>query len=137
MEKLEWRETFNRQPVHYLYFDFSVLISIDSISIICQILQNIIALSNSLKGSSRFTMLGVFVLSDRSRCIFPLQSVKYSYTKLQIALESMQASRIIPTDSEAFESNVLIEILQDSIKQYENYFQVRCLISVRMFHFRF
>lgn len=125
MEKSEWRETFNRQPIYYIFFDFSVPVSIDSINVICQVLQNLAALSNSLKGSSRFTMMGVYVLSSKPKCIFPLQSVKYNYLKLQISLESMQASQTLPINENNLESNAFKEILQDAVKQYETYFQVR------------
>lgn len=124
MEKLEWREIFNRQPVHYLYFDFSASMSTNSIDVICKTLQNLTALSNSLKGSSRVCMFGIFVLSSRSKCILPLQSVKYNYMKLQVALESMQTFQVLPQSEETFQSSSLVNILQESIKQYENYFQV-------------
>lgn len=124
MEKQEWRETFNRQPIHYLFFDFSVPTSIDSVNTICQVLQNLTALSNSLKGSPRFTMLGIYVLSSGTKCIFPLQSVKHNFIKLQISLESMQASHTVPITEDYMESNILTEILEDAVKQYETYFQV-------------
>lgn len=124
MEKQEWRETFNKQPIHYLFFDFSAPISINSVNTVCQVLQNLTALSNSLKGSSRFTMLGVYVLSSRTKCIFPLQSVRHNFMKLQISLESMQALHSLPVTEDNCESNVLTEILKDAVKQYETYFQV-------------
>lgn len=125
MEKLEWREAFNRQPIYILYFDLRVPMSLDNINLLCQVLQNTIALSNSLKGTSRISVLGIYALSERIKCVFPLQSVKYNFSRLQSSLESMQSSHTVFRGEKDFEVNTLTEILQESVKQYESYFQVR------------
>ncbi|GFV62840.1 uncharacterized protein TNCV_2815981 [Trichonephila clavipes] len=49
MEKLEWREAFHRQPAYYLFLDFTTPMSIHNLNTICKVLQDITALSVSLK----------------------------------------------------------------------------------------
>ncbi|XP_035227019.1 meiosis 1 arrest protein-like, partial [Stegodyphus dumicola] len=123
MERIEWRETFQRQPAYYLFVDLSLPMSVDNVNLICQMLQNLTTLSISLKGSLRFSVLGIFALSGKIKCIFPLQSVKNNYTKLQVSLESMQSTHTIFTSVNTFDREELSESLQNAIQQYEIYFQ--------------
>ncbi|XP_054719099.1 meiosis 1 arrest protein-like [Uloborus diversus] len=123
MEKLEWREAFNKQPAFYLFLDRTVPMTIDYINIICQVLQNTITLSNNLKNSSRFRVLGIYTLSQRSKCIFPMQSIKINLTKFLFSMEGLKAVHGILTVDETFERDELLENLQDAVRQYETYFQ--------------
>ncbi|XP_015914301.2 meiosis 1 arrest protein isoform X1 [Parasteatoda tepidariorum] len=123
MEKQEWREAFQRQPTYYIFFDLTPPMSISNITTICQVLQDTTILVISMKGSSRFSVLGVYVLSGRTKCIFPFQSLKQNYTKFQFSLECMKSTHTLFTGSETFETSDLSTCLQHAIQQYETYFQ--------------
>ncbi|GFR17704.1 uncharacterized protein TNCT_383391 [Trichonephila clavata] len=123
MEKLEWREAFQRQPAYYLFLDFTTPMSIHNLNTICKVLQDITALSVSLKGTQRFSDLGIYALSSRMKCIFPIQSVRNNYEKFKFSIECMQNTNTFLTGKETFETDQLTQSLQDAIQQYETYYQ--------------
>ncbi|GFS96486.1 meiosis 1 arrest protein [Nephila pilipes] len=123
MEKQEWREAFHRQPAYYLFLDLTSPLSIHDLNTICQVLQDLTALSVSLKGTQRFSELGIYALSSRMKCIFPIQSVKNNYGKFQFSIECMQNTTALFTGKETFQTDQLSESLQDAIQQYETYYQ--------------
>lgn len=127
MEKLEWRETFQNQPAYCIFIDLTTLVSNNNLSMLCQVLQNMTSLSVSLRGSLRFSVLGIYILSNKTKCIFPMQSVKLNYNKLQIALYSIQDTANLFTGKETFGSTELFESFQEAVQQYETYYKVRNL----------
>lgn len=124
MEKLEWRETFQNQPAYYIFIDLTTAGSVNNLSMICQVLQNMTSLSISLKGSLRISVLGICILSNNNKCIFPMQSVKLNYIKLQLALDSIQDTANLLTGKEVFTKQELFESFQEAIQQYEAYYKV-------------
>lgn len=127
MEKLEWREAFQNQPAYYLFIDLTTAMSINNLNTICQVLQNMTALSVSLKGSQRFSVLGIYVLSNKTKCLFPMQSVKLNYTKLQLAVDSIQNTTNLYSGKDTLDNQQLSESLQVAVQQYETYYKVSIL----------
>ncbi|GIX88107.1 meiosis 1 arrest protein [Caerostris darwini] len=123
MEKLEWRGAFQRQPAYYLFLDMTAPMSVHNLKTICQVLQDLIALSVSLKGTQRFSVLGIYALSDRTKCIFPMQSIKNNYAKFQFSIECIQSIASLFNGKKTFDNEQLTESLQTAIQQYEAYYQ--------------
>ncbi|XP_013421029.1 meiosis 1 arrest protein [Lingula anatina] len=90
MQEKNERGLFTRQPARMLLVDFSSNFDADTGHSLTQALENFFALVCNLGGPNRTPFFGLISLSDYPETLFPLQTVRASFPRLQAALNELK-----------------------------------------------
>ncbi|XP_030635091.1 meiosis 1 arrest protein [Chanos chanos] len=111
--------SFSRQPPRVLIVDTSPPWWSETRSVICEALDNFLALASSLEGPSRLPLLSLYAVSLQQECLLPFVQVKGNFVRLQSCVEEL---RSLPKEGcTGPRGDLLKQAVLDGLQQFKQF----------------
>ncbi|KAG9274394.1 meiosis 1 arrest protein isoform X1 [Astyanax mexicanus] len=111
--------SFTRQPPRVLIVDTSPPWWSETCSVLCEALENFLALASTLEGPSRVPLLSLYAVSLQQECLLPFVQVKGNLARLHSCVEEL---RSLPKEGcTRPRAELLRQAVLDSLQQYKHY----------------
>ncbi|XP_072543672.1 meiosis 1 arrest protein [Salminus brasiliensis] len=111
--------SFSRQPPRVLIVDTSPPWWSETCSVLCEALENFLALASTLEGPNRVPLLSLYAVSLQQECLLPFVQVKGNLARLHSCVEEL---RSLPKEGCIRpRAELLRQAVLDSLQQYKHY----------------